>query len=65
MPKPHHWSPILTRWRNEIADQARLALHLLRWIALGMLSGVLAGIASWVFLEGLDWVTRRACSTSG
>ena len=39
-------------------EQARLAVHLLRWVALGALSGVLAGVASFVFLRGLDWVTK-------
>ncbi|MGE0877515.1 MAG: chloride channel protein [Acidimicrobiia bacterium] len=35
-----------------------MAGHLLRWIALGVLSGALAGLSAYVFLEGLDRVTR-------
>lgn len=46
------------RWRGEAAEQAGLALHLGRWIALGAVSGVLAGASSWLFLEGLDRITR-------
>ncbi len=38
--------------------QVALLLHLLRWIVLGGASGVAAGIASFVFLEGLDAVTE-------
>ena len=34
-----------------------MAIHLVRWIALGILSGLLAGASSWLFLEGLDRVT--------
>ncbi|MEZ5236225.1 MAG: chloride channel protein [Acidimicrobiales bacterium] len=41
-----------------MAEQAALVAHLVRWIALGSLSGVLAGISSFVFLEGLDRVTE-------
>jgi H+/Cl- antiporter ClcA len=51
-------SPLMTRWRAVVADQARLVAHLLRWIALGGLSGLLAGVAAFVFLTGLDWVTK-------
>lgn len=47
-----------TRWRSELVEQAQLAVHLVRWIALGAASGALAGLSSWVFLEGLDRVTR-------
>ena len=39
-------------------DQVRLARHLARWIVLGAASGALAGASSWLFLEGLDRVTR-------
>jgi H+/Cl- antiporter ClcA len=35
-----------------------MALHLGRWIVLGIVSGVLAGASSWLFLEGLDQVTE-------
>ena len=36
---------------------ARFAMDLARWIALGMASGVLAGLACWAFLEVLDRAT--------
>ncbi len=36
---------------------ARLVVHLVRWIALGSLVGVLAGLSSAVFLITLDWAT--------
>ena len=39
-------------------EQARLLRHLAKWIALGSLVGVLAGLSSAVFLEVLDWATR-------
>jgi H+/Cl- antiporter ClcA len=57
MPLHDRFSPIVARSRAALADQAALAAHLLRWIALGALSGVLAGVACWVFLSGLRWVT--------
>lgn len=47
-----------SRWRTEAVEQAGLALHLVRWIALGAASGALAGASSWLFLEGLDRITR-------
>ena len=46
------------RLRREALDQAALIVHLVRWICLGALSGVLAGGSSWVFLEVLDRITR-------
>ncbi len=45
------------RWRAEGREQAHLTWHLVRWIALGAASGVLAGASSWLFLEGLDRIT--------
>lgn len=38
--------------------QASITAFLARWIVLGAASGTLAGLASWVFLEGLDRVTE-------
>ncbi len=38
-------------------EQGELVVFLLRWIALGAASGVLAGVSSWLFLELLDRVT--------
>jgi H+/Cl- antiporter ClcA len=35
-----------------------LARHLLRWIALGSVVGVLAGVSSWALLGALTWVTE-------
>lgn len=49
--------PRRSRWQVEAVEQVALALHLVRWIALGAVSGVLAGASSFVFLEGLDRVT--------
>jgi H+/Cl- antiporter ClcA len=48
----------LARWRRAVDEQAALVVHLGRWITLGAASGVLAGVSSFVFLEGLDRVTR-------
>ncbi len=45
------------RVRAEALDQFGLVAHLLRWIAFGIVSGALAGLSSWVFLEVLDRVT--------
>lgn len=39
-------------------EQGELVVHLLRWIVLGAVSGVLAGVSSYVFLEGLDRITE-------
>lgn len=46
------------RARQELADQIRVGAHLVRWVALGSVAGVLAGLSSFVFLEGLDRVTE-------
>ena len=40
-----------------LPEQLRIGIHLIRWIVLGSASGVLAGLSSYVFLEGLDRVT--------
>lgn len=45
------------RWRGEAMEQIVLGAHLVRWVALGAVSGLLAGMSSFVFLEGLDRVT--------
>lgn len=58
MTSPTQPRATLRRFRRELDDQIRLGAHLLRWIILGAASGVLAGIASYVFLEGLDRVTE-------
>lgn len=43
--------------RFDMAEQARLIVHLARWVALGALAGVLAGASSAAFLSALEWVT--------
>jgi H+/Cl- antiporter ClcA len=48
----------IQRWRRAGVEQIELVVHLVRWIALGAASGVLAGVSSYVFLEGLDRVTE-------
>ncbi|MBI1843329.1 MAG: chloride channel protein [Actinobacteria bacterium] len=48
----------LDRWRVAVVEQVELVVHLLRWIVLGAVSGVLAGLSSFVFLEGLDRITE-------
>ncbi|MBI4885351.1 MAG: chloride channel protein [Actinobacteria bacterium] len=45
------------RWQVETLEQVALIGHLTRWIALGVASGALAGLSSFVFLEGLDRIT--------
>ena len=42
----------------DLGEQTGLIVHLLRWITLGSVSGVLAGVSSAVFLKALDWATR-------
>ncbi len=44
-------------WRSEVLDQVLLGVHLVRWVVLGIVCGVLAGVSSFVFLEGLDRIT--------
>lgn len=43
--------------RLDLVEQARLVAHLVRWIALGAVVGVLAGLSSAVFLKSLEWAT--------
>lgn len=47
-----------SRWREELAAQVDVLVHLVRWVVLGAAVGVLAGASSYVFLEGLDRITR-------
>jgi H+/Cl- antiporter ClcA/predicted RNA-binding protein with PUA-like domain len=44
--------------RVDVVEQARLIAHLVRWVVLGAVVGVLAGAASSGFLESLSWATR-------
>ena len=41
-----------------LGEQLGFLRQLLRWVVLGALSGVLAGLSSWVFLKGLERVTE-------
>ena len=41
-----------------LGDHVRLIGHLLKWILLGTLVGILAGLASAAFLAALDWATE-------
>ena len=43
--------------RVDVSEQFRLIAHLVRWIVLGSVVGVLAGLASAGFLESLNWAT--------
>ena len=51
-------SDLFGQARRLLLEQARIVVFLLRWIVLGAVSGVLAGLSSYIFLEGLDRVTR-------
>lgn len=55
--RPGGDQPARARWRVEVAEQVLLAVFLVRWIALGAVSGVLAGVSSFVFLDVLDRIT--------
>ncbi|CAN5584633.1 voltage-gated chloride channel family protein [soil metagenome] len=44
--------------QEALRSQAAITWYLVRWIALGAASGALAGVASFVFLEGLDRITE-------
>ncbi|MCU1504325.1 MAG: voltage-gated chloride channel protein [Ilumatobacteraceae bacterium] len=62
-PEMHEHAPhgrrtdLAERWRTELREQAGLVVHLVRWIVLGAIVGVLAGLSSAAFLEVLNWVT--------
>jgi H+/Cl- antiporter ClcA len=43
---------------QHLRRQGVVFVHHLRWVALGALAGILAGLSSWVFLRGLTSVTR-------
>ncbi len=49
---------VLDQLKARLLDHVAFGRQLLRWIVLGALSGVLAGASSWVFLRGLERVTR-------
>ena len=50
--------PLLQRARQVAAREGRLVLRPARWVGLGAVSGVLAGVSSFVFLAGLELVTE-------
>ena len=49
---------VLQQLKEKVLLQVAFGRELVRWILLGALSGVLAGVSSWVFLRGLERVTR-------
>ena len=49
---------LLEQLKVRLLEQVAFGRQLVRWIVLAAMSGVLAGVSSWVFLEGLDRVTR-------
>ena len=49
--------------RRDLGEQVALGAHLARWIVLGAASGALAGVASYAFLEALDWATDTRLDT--
>ena len=48
-------------WRGrvgvDLGEQRRLVVHVVRWVVLGSLVGVLAGLSSAIFLVTLNWAT--------
>jgi H+/Cl- antiporter ClcA len=52
------YSALRGLFRLDPREQVRLMAHLLRWVVLGAVVGVLAGLSSAVFLEALHWATE-------
>ena len=48
----------LDRLLARLAEQLGFLRQVARWIALGAMSGILAGLSSWVFVKGLERVTE-------
>lgn len=48
----------MRHWPNQLLGQVAMLRQLARWIVLGAMSGVLAGLSSWAFLKGLERVTE-------
>jgi H+/Cl- antiporter ClcA len=44
--------------RPRPTEHLQLALHLLRWVGLGAVVGVLAGTSAWALLNALSWATE-------
>jgi H+/Cl- antiporter ClcA len=61
-PDQQHPGDRARRWLARLAggadEHARLVVWLLRWVALGVGVGVLAGLSSALFLKLLEWSTR-------
>jgi H+/Cl- antiporter ClcA len=43
--------------RLDVRDHLDVAWHLVRWVGLGAVVGVLAGVSSWALLKALVWAT--------
>lgn len=55
--RAHLYSSVRALVQIDLREQAELIVHLLRWIVLGSIVGVLAGLSSAGFLLTLDWAT--------
>jgi len=51
--------------RLDVAEQGRLVIHLVRWVALGSVIGGLAGTSSWALLKTLEWATTTRLDNPG
>ena len=58
MRRRHIYAAFRGVFRFDVREHARLVGHLLKWIVLGAIVGVLAGLASAGFLFSLEWVTN-------
>ena len=53
-----HERPSSVQRAVDVREQALLIVHLVRWIVLGSVVGVLAGLSSGAFLGALSWATN-------
>lgn len=53
---PRSFRLLSPRWPG-LHEQVRLLRDAVRWLAIALVIGALAGVSSWLFLEGLDRVT--------
>ncbi len=53
----HLYSVVRGLARLDVEEQGRIVAHLVKWIVLGAVVGVLAGLSSAFFLVTLNWVT--------
>lgn len=49
----------------DLRGQLRLAFGLVRWVALGSVVGVLAGLSSWAFTKALNWAGETRITHGG